>query len=135
MSDDNDNTDKPLIHDEDVSSYKININNVALENNTGMNLKHDVIAGVQDENDPRPDIEASGIPNDDLVRVPIAGVNDKEQQELENNYEQQQELENATHSHRTSISIVSEVALVQSLRLTYELNRKMSKLLLLCDLG
>ena len=41
-----------------------------------MNLQHDVIARVQDENDPRPDIEASGIRNDDLVGVPIAGVND-----------------------------------------------------------
>ena len=82
MSDDNDNTDKPLIHDEDVSSYGINKNNIALENNAGMNLQHDVIAGVRDENDPRPDIEAAGIPDDDLVGVPIAGVNDKKQQEL-----------------------------------------------------
>ena len=75
-SDDNDNTDEPLIHDEDVSSYEINKNNIALENNASMNLKHDVIAGVRDENDPRPEIEASRIPNDDLVWVPIAGVND-----------------------------------------------------------
>ena len=59
-----------------------------------MDLQHDVIAGVRDENDPRPDIEAAGIPNDDLVGVPIAGVNDEQQQELENNDEQQQELEN-----------------------------------------
>ena len=44
-----------------------------------MDLQHDVIAGVRDENDPRPDIEASGIPNDDLVGVPIAGVNDEQQ--------------------------------------------------------
>ena len=41
-----------------------------------MDLQHDVIAGVQDENDPRPYIEAAGIPNDDLVGVPISGVND-----------------------------------------------------------
>ena len=47
-SDDNDDTDEPLIHDEDVSSYEINKNNIALENNTGMNLQHDVIAGVRD---------------------------------------------------------------------------------------
>ena len=59
-----------------------------------MNLQHAVIAGVQDENYPRPDIDSSGIPNDDLVGVPIAGVNDEQQQELENNDEQQQELEN-----------------------------------------
>ena len=78
----------------DVSSYKINKNIIALENNAGMNLQHDVIAGVRDENDPRPDIEAAGIPNDDLVWVPIAGVNDEQKQELENNDEQQKELEN-----------------------------------------
>ena len=47
-----------------------------------MNLQHDVIAGVRDENDPRPDIDAAGIPNEDLVGFPIAGVNDKQQQEL-----------------------------------------------------
>ena len=93
-SNDNYNIDEPLIHDEDVSSYGINKNNIALENNAGVNLQHDVIAGVRDENDPRPDIEAAGIPNDDLVGVPIAGVNDEQQQELENNGEQQQELEN-----------------------------------------
>ena len=59
-----------------------------------MDLQHDVIAGVQDDNDPRPDIKAAGIPNDDLVGVPIAVVNDEQQQQLENNDEQQQELEN-----------------------------------------
>ena len=59
-----------------------------------MDLQHDVISGVWDENDTRLDIEASGIPNDDLVGVPIAGVNDEQQQELENNAVQQQELEN-----------------------------------------
>ena len=69
-SKDNDNTDEPLIHDEDVSSYEINKNNIALENNSGMDLQHDFIAGVRDENDPRPDIEASRIPNDDLIGVP-----------------------------------------------------------------
>ena len=86
-SNDNDNTDEPVIHDEDVSSYEKNKNNIAFNNNAGMNLQHDVIAGVWDENDPRPDIKASGIPNDDLVGVPIAGVNDEQQQELENNDE------------------------------------------------
>ena len=50
-----------------------------------MDLQHDVIAGVRDENYPRTDIVAAGIPNDDLVGVPIAGVNGKQQQELENN--------------------------------------------------
>ena len=45
-----------------------------------MDLQHDIIAGVRDENDPIPDIKAYGIPNDDLVGVPIAGVNDKQQQ-------------------------------------------------------
>ena len=93
-SDDNDNTDEPLIHDEDVSSYEINKNNIALENNAGMNLQHVVIAGVRDENDARPDIEAAVIPNDDLVGVPISRVNDKQQPELENDDEEQQELEN-----------------------------------------
>ena len=48
-------------------------------------MPEDVIAGVPDDNDLRPDIEASGIPNDDLVGVPISGVNDKQEQELENN--------------------------------------------------
>ena len=47
-----------------------------------MDLQHDVIAGVRDENEPRPDIEAAVIPNDDLVGVPIAVVNDEQQQEL-----------------------------------------------------
>ena len=65
-----------------MSNNKINKNNIALENNADMDLHHDVIAGVRDENDPIPDIEASGIPNDDLVGVPIAGVNDEQQQEL-----------------------------------------------------
>ena len=69
-SDDNDNTDEPLIYDEDVSSYKINKNNIAFENNAGMNLQHDVNAGVRDENTPRPDIEVAGIPNDDLFGFP-----------------------------------------------------------------
>ena len=79
-SDNNDNTDEPLIHDEDVSSYEINKNNTAFENNAGMNLQHDVIARVRDENYPRPDIEAAGILNDYLVGIPIAVVNDKQQQ-------------------------------------------------------
>ena len=48
-----------------------------------MDLQHNVIAGVRDENDPRPDIGAAGIPNDDLVGVPIAGLSDEQQQELE----------------------------------------------------
>ena len=77
-----------------MSSYEINKNNIALENNADMYLQHDVIAGVRDENDPRTDIEASGIPNDDLVGVPIVVVNDEQQQELENNDEKRQELEN-----------------------------------------
>ena len=51
-SDDNDNRDEPIIHDEDVSIYEINKNNIAVENNAGMNLQHDVIAGVRDENYP-----------------------------------------------------------------------------------
>ena len=59
-----------------MSSYEINKNNIALENNSGMNLQHDVISGVRYENDPRPDIEAAGIPNDDLVGVLVSGVND-----------------------------------------------------------
>ena len=59
-----------------------------------MDLQHDVIAGVKDENDPRPDIEASGIPNDDLVGVSIAGVNDKQQQQLENNVNAIQQIDN-----------------------------------------
>ena len=90
-SDDNDKIYEPLIHDEDVSSNEINKNNIVLDKNADMdhskNLQHDVIAGVPDDDDPRPDIEAAGIPNDDLVGVPIAGVNDEHQQELENNDE------------------------------------------------
>ena len=43
------------------------------------NLQHDVIAGVSDDNNPSSDIEAAGIPNDELVGVPIAGVNDEQQ--------------------------------------------------------
>ena len=46
-----------------------------------MDLQHDVIAGVRDENVPIPDIEEAGIPNDDIVGVPIEGVNDEQQQE------------------------------------------------------
>ena len=49
------------------------------------NLQHDVIAGVPNDDDPRPDIGEAGIKNDNLVGVPIAGVNDEQQQELENN--------------------------------------------------
>ena len=82
-SNDNDNTDEPLIHVEDVSSNEINRNNIVLDKNADMdhnkNLQHDVIAGVPDDDNPRPDIEADRIPIDDLVGVPIAGVNDKQQ--------------------------------------------------------
>ena len=59
-----------------------------------MDLQHDVIAGVWDENDPIPDIEAAGIPNDDLVGVPIVVVNDEQQQELENNENSIQQIDN-----------------------------------------
>ena len=97
-SDDNDNTYESLIHDEDESNNKISKNNIVLENNADMDLQHDVIAGARDENDPRPDIESAIIPNDDLVGVPIVGVNDEQQQELENNDKQQQELENNENS-------------------------------------
>ena len=83
-SDDNNNTDEPLIHDEDVSSNEINKNNIVLDKNADMhhnkNLQHDVIAGVTDDDDPIPDIETVRIPNEDLVGVPIAGVNDEQQQ-------------------------------------------------------
>ena len=72
-----------------MSSNEIDKNNIILDQNVNMdhnkNLQHDIIAGVPDGNDPIPDIEAAGIPNDELVGVPIAGVNDKQQQELENN--------------------------------------------------
>ena len=73
-SDDNNNIDEPLIHDKDVSNNEINKNNIVLDKNA--DLQHDVIAGVPDDNDPRTDIDAAGIPNDDLVWVPIAGLND-----------------------------------------------------------
>ena len=77
-----------------MNNNEINKNNIGLENNADMDLQHDVIAGVRDKNDPRPDIEAAIIPNYDLVGVLIAGVNDEQQQKLENNDEQQQEWEN-----------------------------------------
>ena len=67
-------------------------NNIILDQNADMyhnkNLQHDVIAGVPDDDDPRPDIKVARIPNEDLVGVPIAGVNDEQQ--LKNNDEQQQ---------------------------------------------
>ena len=44
---DNDNTDEPLIHNEDVSNSEINKNNIAFENNSDIDLQHDVIAGVR----------------------------------------------------------------------------------------
>ena len=69
-----------------MRNNEIDKNNIILDQNADMdhnkNLQHDVIAGVPDDDDPRPDIEAVGIPNDDLVGVPIAGVNDEQQQEL-----------------------------------------------------
>ena len=49
---------------------------------------------MPDDYDPRSDIEASRIPNDNLVGVPIAGVNDKQQQELENNENTIQRIDN-----------------------------------------
>ena len=64
-----------------MNNNEINKNNIALENNADMDLQHDVIAGVRDENDPIPDIEAAGITNDDMVGVPISGVNNEQQQE------------------------------------------------------
>ena len=93
-SNNNNNIDELLIHDEYVSNNEINKNNIALENNADMYLQHNVIAGVRYENDPRPDIEASGIPNDDVVGVPIAEVNDGQQQELENNENAIQQIDN-----------------------------------------
>ena len=93
-SNDNGNADEPLIHNNDVSSNEIDKNNIILDQNVivdqNENLQHnniagvpdDVISGVPDDNDPRPDIKAAGIPDDDLVGVPIAGVNDEQQQEL-----------------------------------------------------
>ena len=58
------------------------------------NLQHNNIAGVPDDDDPILNIEAAGIPDDDLVGVPIAGVNDKQQQELENNENAIQQFDN-----------------------------------------
>ena len=80
-----------------MSSNEIDKNNITLDQNVVVdhneNLQHnniagvpdDVIAGVQDDDDPRLGIREYGILNDDLVGVPIAGVNDEQQQELENN--------------------------------------------------
>ena len=59
--------------------------NEILQHNNIAGVPDDVIAGVPDDNYPRPYIEADGIPNDDLVGFLIAGVNDEQQQELENN--------------------------------------------------
>ena len=59
--------------------------NENLQHNNIAGVPDDVIAGVPDDDDPSPDIKAAGIPNDDLVGVPITGVNDEQQQELENN--------------------------------------------------
>ena len=42
------------------------------------NLHHDIIAGVPDDNDPRRDIQAAIIPNENLVGVPIVVVNDEQ---------------------------------------------------------
>ena len=87
-SDDNVNSDEPIIHNDDVSSNKIDKNNIIIDQNVVVenneNLQHFNIAGVPDDviavfpndDDPRPDIEAAGIPDDGLVGVPIAGVND-----------------------------------------------------------
>ena len=74
-----------------MSSNEIDKNNIILYQNIVLdhneNLQHNNIAGVPDDviavfpndDDPRPDIEASGIPDDELVGVPIAGVNDEQQ--------------------------------------------------------
>ena len=54
----------------------------------------DIIVGVPNDDDPRPDIEAEGITDYDLVGVPIAGMNDEQQQELENNENAIQQFDN-----------------------------------------
>ena len=89
-----------------MSSNEIDKNNIILDQNVivdhNENLQHkniagvpdDVLAGVPDDNDPRPDTEAARIPNDNLVGVPIAGVNDEQQQELENNENAIQQFDN-----------------------------------------
>ena len=56
--------------------------NEDLQHNNIAGVPDDFIAGVQDDDDLRPDIEAAKIPDDDLVGVPIAGVIDEQQQEL-----------------------------------------------------
>ena len=81
-----------------MSSNEIDKNNIILDQNVivdhNENLQHNNIAGVPDDDDPILNIEAAGIPDDDLVGVPIAGVNDKQQQELENNENAIQQIDN-----------------------------------------
>ena len=68
--------------------------NASLQPNKITGVPDDVIAGVPDENDPRPDIEEAGLLNEDLVGVPIIGVNDEQQQELKNIENAIQQIDN-----------------------------------------